>query len=133
MRSLSYKIKNRFKAIAFFLLLIFLTACIKPLQTSQAPPPLFPIEFKNEFGLTYSEMTRKLSNPCRASTLQIRAKYPKKECSFKLYEKIMGGIQSLDKQRTKKQEFEQIKEEFIDEITELTNKYFKKVESFVST
>jgi len=85
---------------------------------------------KKKFELSYSEMAIKLGSPCKASTLQIRTNKPRVNCSSKLYQRILDGTSVLDQQRTKKEDFEKLKKDFILEMTELSNKYFRKLESF---
>ena len=91
------------------------------------------LELKEELGLTYKELNSKLNNPCIAQTLTNLAKHPGKGCSLKLYENVQLGITNLTEYRTKKLELEKIKDEFIYEITAITNGYLKKMEDFYTT
>lgn len=87
---------------------------------------------KSQYDLTTKEMTQRLNNPCKPSTLLARINYPSKACSYKLYIRIKEGIKILKEEKTKKQQFVEIKKNFEDELQELTKKYFKKVEIFFS-
>ena len=85
---------------------------------------------KSKYELTISEMTQRLNNPCKPSTLLARINYPDKACSYKLYKRIKDGIDILQEEKTNQQQFEEIKKNFEDELQELTKKYFKRVEIF---
>lgn len=89
------------------------------------------IKIKDRLGLTYAKLNANLGSPCRTSTLQIRAAYPKKPMSKKLLDKInvaIGLVESTSTQIV----LDNLRSDAMTEVGKIMDTYVRNVEEYFS-
>jgi len=86
---------------------------------------------KESLNLPFNALNKLLGEHCRTTTLQIRARYPGKPLSKKLFIKLNNSISDLKEKQnqklTKVEHLENIKSEAIKEITKIIDDMLAKL------
>lgn len=94
------------------------------------------LSLKNQLGITYSELSKRLGKPCAGGSLQARVKHPKKPCSKSLATKLDRALNSLQKKsKTKiktKDEIARLKKQLKLDIQQLCDDCFQAIDDLVS-